>query len=134
MKHDYGMSARQRFVLGARLLLVAACLLIAGRVVWSRVDTRHVHRITVPGVCLNAPVEDGAYAGLSTQLEPAGRFSGQVVFDTVAPCHAHNVTVSAYTTTTPNHVPGVALLVLGLGTAAIGLGLARSNPDAKSVA
>src|SRR3954464_6473949 len=74
MKHDYGMSARQRFVLGARLLLVAACLLIAGRVVWSRVDTRHVHRITVPGVCLNAPVEDGAYAGLSTQLEPAGRF------------------------------------------------------------
>jgi hypothetical protein len=42
------MSAHRRFVFGVRLLLVAACLLVAGRVMWSRVDTRHTQKVTAP--------------------------------------------------------------------------------------
>jgi hypothetical protein len=119
------VSARQRFVLGARLLVVAACLLIAGSLLWSRVDTRHVHRVTAPVGCPQLQIQV-ASDDASTALDP-GHSSAQVTFLSGDPCGTR--LVSRYTTATPNRVPGLALLIGGAGIAILGVGLARSHPD-----
>src|SRR3982751_2010527 len=102
MKHDYGMSARQRFVVGARLLLVAMCLLIAGRVVWSRVETRHVYTITGPIACPQAVAEvasddAGSDGAIISTLVPVGHGADAATMIGGDSCGTH--TVSTVTTT-----------------------------------
>src|SRR6185437_14085505 len=109
MEHDCVMSAHRRFVLGARLLVVAVCLIVAGRVVWSRVDTRHVHNGTAATMCPTTPTD--ASSPIQAQLLPGGHVSAQITFGTSDACAVY--VASSESSTTPNRVPGLALVALG---------------------
>jgi hypothetical protein len=123
------MSARQRFVLGVRLLLVAVCVLVAGRIAWPRVDTRHVQQVTAPNACPSLAIRVGS-ADVQTPLEPAGRASARLTFVGGAPCGVSVVDSTSWTTR--NRGPALALFGLGAAIGILGIGLARSHPGEPS--
>ena len=109
------------------MLVVAACLLVAGRVLWSRVDTHHVRNITAASVCAEPPVDESASApAIQSELLPAGQSSAQVLI-AVGDC-PDTFLYRSDSWNTPNHVAALVLFALGLVFGVIGVALARSHP------
>ena len=125
MRHDWAVTARHRFVLGSWLLLAGIALATVGAVAWSHLDSNRRVVAKQPTLCTAPPTVEGA-GPPNLKLAPpptqpprhqvAPREGGTVTIILRARQPGDICTGGGFLVvgvhTTPNHIPGGALLAL----------------------